>query len=259
MVKGIDQFREAFKDFSDNYIVIGGAACDIILDDEAEVEPRATVDIDMILVVGNINAEFGKRFWNFISEGEYKTRQRKRGEGQETKPELFRFLKPKMGYPAQIELLSIKPDILGEPTGYHLTPIPLGEDLSSLSAILMDKDCYEFTLANSLVENGIRVASPAALIALKSRAFLNLSKEKLTNPNVRSRDIKKHRVDVFLLMSQFSVSDRVVLPSAIADTLREFVRSVESELPIQSLQAVLGVGEEVIREYLSLMKTVFNL
>lgn len=259
MVTGIERFREAFKDFADSYIIIGGTACDIILDDSESVEPRATTDIDMILVVENVMPEFGRKFWQFINDGKYTTRQRKRGEGKEPVPELFRFIKPNPGYPAQIELLSIQPDMLGEPTGFHLTPIPLGEDLSSLSAILMERDCYDFTIANSQVEDGIRIASPVALIALKSRAYLNLVEEKKTNPNVRSHDIKKHRMDVFLLMSEFTRSDRYSLPEPIAETLRRFTEAVESELPIQSLQDSLGVSEPVIREYISIMREVFSL
>jgi len=259
MVTGIEKFREAFKDFTDNYIIIGGTACDIILEDSDDVEPRATTDIDMILVVENITPDFGRRFWQFIEDGEYTTRQRKRGENMEPTPELFRFIKPKSGFPVQIELLSIQPDILGEPTNFHLTPIPFGEELSSLSAILMDKHCYEFTLANSIMDDGIRIASPLALIVLKSRAYLNLIEEKKTNPNVRSRDIKKHRMDVFLLMSQFTRGDKILLPEPLTATLRAFVTEVEDSLPCQSLQDSLGVGEDSIREYISIMNEVFGL
>ncbi len=32
MVIGLKKFREHFKDFRDNYIIIGGNACDVILD-----------------------------------------------------------------------------------------------------------------------------------------------------------------------------------------------------------------------------------
>jgi hypothetical protein len=259
MVKGIDMFREAFKDFADNYVIIGGTACDIILEDSEEVEPRATDDIDMILVVEKVTPEFGRHFWQFIADGEYQNRQRKRGEGKEPVPELYRFIKPKSGYPVQIELLSVQPSVLGEPTGFHLTPIPLGEELSSLSAILIDSVCYDFTIRNSIIDNGLRVASPVALIALKSRAFLNLTKEKETNPNVRSRDIKKHRMDVFLLMSQIAQDERFELPESIRETLQEFAKAVEDSLPNQSLQNSLGVGEAIIRGYIETMRKVFGL
>lgn len=30
MVVGLDKFKEAFADFKDNYVIIGGTACDII-------------------------------------------------------------------------------------------------------------------------------------------------------------------------------------------------------------------------------------
>ncbi len=33
MVVGLDKFREFFKDFANSYIIIGGTACDIILEE----------------------------------------------------------------------------------------------------------------------------------------------------------------------------------------------------------------------------------
>lgn len=30
-MEGLDKFRETFKDFSDNYVIIGGTACDITM------------------------------------------------------------------------------------------------------------------------------------------------------------------------------------------------------------------------------------
>ena len=42
---GLVKFREAFAEYSDNYVVIGGAACDITMTNTV-VRPRATHDID---------------------------------------------------------------------------------------------------------------------------------------------------------------------------------------------------------------------
>ena len=106
MVKGLEKFKEYFTGFEDNYVIIGGTACDIVLRD-TDMHPRATNDIDMILVVEKMTPEFGQHFWDFIALGEYKTRQRKRVD-KDPAPELFRFINPKVGYPAQIELLSKK-------------------------------------------------------------------------------------------------------------------------------------------------------
>ena len=49
MVKGLDTFKKYFKDYSGNYVIIGGTACDIIIDD-AGFEARATKDIDIIYI-----------------------------------------------------------------------------------------------------------------------------------------------------------------------------------------------------------------
>ena len=40
-MEGLDKFREAFEAYSDNYVIIGGTACDIAMTGTA-VRPRAT-------------------------------------------------------------------------------------------------------------------------------------------------------------------------------------------------------------------------
>ena len=71
MVTGLDKFREAFLEYADNYVIIGGTACDIVLRD-TDMKPRATSDIDMIVVVENMTPEFAAAFWQFIRDGRYK-------------------------------------------------------------------------------------------------------------------------------------------------------------------------------------------
>ena len=95
-----------------------------------------------------------------------------------------------------IELLSRHPDILGEPKGLIVEPLPVDEETSSLSAIIMDDDFYHFTIQHSKLTNGLRHADSAALIALKARAYLNLLQDKANGKHVNSKDIKKHRSDV---------------------------------------------------------------
>lgn len=67
MVRGIDTFKEFFKGFEDNYVIIGGTACEIHEDLYAQV-PRATKDIDIILVVEALSAEFVAKFWEFVKK-----------------------------------------------------------------------------------------------------------------------------------------------------------------------------------------------
>ena len=48
MVIGLDKFKEYFEEYPNNYVIIGGTACDIKIE-EAGFIPRATDDIDIIL------------------------------------------------------------------------------------------------------------------------------------------------------------------------------------------------------------------
>ena len=50
MVPGLKSFRESFSDFADQYVIIGGAACDIYMESE-ESSFRATKDLDIVLIV----------------------------------------------------------------------------------------------------------------------------------------------------------------------------------------------------------------
>jgi hypothetical protein len=57
MVVGLDVFRAYFGDFPDQYVIIGGTACDVVLTAEG-LTPRATKDIDIILVIEALNPAF---------------------------------------------------------------------------------------------------------------------------------------------------------------------------------------------------------
>ena len=48
--------------FEDQYVIIGGKACDLIMENE-ELPFRATKDIDIVLIVESITVEFRKQFW----------------------------------------------------------------------------------------------------------------------------------------------------------------------------------------------------
>jgi hypothetical protein len=107
MVKGIEQFRAHFEDFNDRYVLIGGAACFLALD-EAGLEFRVTKDLDIVLCVEALDAEFVSAFWSFIEQGKYKNVQR-----STSKKLFYRFYEPEDGtFPYMLELFSRIPDAL---------------------------------------------------------------------------------------------------------------------------------------------------
>ena len=101
MVKGLDKFKVYFANFSEQYVLIGGAACDISFD-EIGADFRATKDLDVVLVVEALTKKFGQRFWEFIRKGGYQHRARSNG-----KPQFYRFEKPEnQEFPKMIELFA---------------------------------------------------------------------------------------------------------------------------------------------------------
>lgn len=254
---GLDKFKEAFEAFSDNYVIIGGTACDITLTG-TEMHPRATHDIDMIVIVERMTPEFGKRFWNFIHEAGYRPEKRK--QNAETCPqyELYRFVDGKPNYPEMIELLSRHPNVLGEPKGHIIEPLPIDDNISSLSAIIMDDDYYKFTIEHSKLTDGIRHADSAALIALKARAYLNLKRDKEEGRHVNSKDIKKHRSDVLKNLVVMEV-ENLEAPTSIIECVHNFVQSIrdEQEELYPSLSKALGIDEDVVETYLDQLYHLF--
>jgi len=50
MVKGLDLFREHFREYTDRYVLIGGTSCDLTME-EVGLPFRATKDLDIVLCV----------------------------------------------------------------------------------------------------------------------------------------------------------------------------------------------------------------
>lgn len=254
---GLDKFKEAFAQYSDNYVIIGGTACEIVMTGTA-MRPRATHDIDMIVVVERMTPEFGQHFWDFIKEGGYRPEKYKSTDGSQTKYQLYRFINGKEGYPEMIELLSRHPDVLGEPQGLTIEPIPIEDNVSSLSAIIMDDDFYNFTVKHSTVTDGIRHADTPALIALKACAYLNLLKDKTDGKHVNTKDIKKHRSDVLKNVVILEETE-VVAPVKVVSVIQDFVTSIRNDWAnlASPLASALDRDDIFVSGLLDVLETIF--
>lgn len=228
MVRGLDKFREYFENFTESYIVIGGTACDIHETQFAQ-NPRATKDIDMILVVEALSDEFVERFWQLIRDGNYGSRNVGTNENNH---EYYRFKNPAdHSFPYQLELFSRRLGMIHIPEDAHLTPIPTGEDLSSLSAILMDDQYYHFTLEHSADVDGIHIAKLEALICLKAKAYLEMVERKEKEGVGDAKDIRKHKNDVYRLATMLAVTTPIDLPTNLHSHLVDFLKATADDLP----------------------------
>jgi len=254
MVRGQDIFKKYFEQYSENYVIIGGTACDIIINDAGFI-PRATKDIDIILVVEALTPEFVKQFWEFIKDGKYKRNEIGNGDRK-----YYRFIKPEnMEFPFQIELFSRVPDLLDFDEETHLTPIPVDDDLSSLSAILMNEDYYNYTIEHSKKEDGINVADLESLICLKAKAFLEMTERKFKGESIDKRNINKHKTDIFRLAIFLNEDNRFVLPKSIHNDMQSFVENIKNDLPNKAIFKEMGLGNTDNKQVFEQLVKSFNL
>lgn len=224
MVAGIERFRYWFRGYEDQYAIIGGTACDLLMEDEG-LAFRGTKDIDLVLIIEAITPEFGARFWEFIREAGYEHRSKSTGN-----PQFYRFSHPtQREYPFMIELFSRKPDAIGLPAHAAVTPLPMEDDISSLSAILLDEAYYQFLRSGTTQVAGISVLDAAHLIPFKAKAWLDLSQRKANGEAVDSRSIRKHKNDVFRLFALLNPDIRIAAAASIYQDLREFLSKMETE------------------------------
>ena len=244
MLMGMESFREKFKEFSDCYTVIGGAACDILMT-EADLDFRATKDIDMILILEDRSEEFATVFWEYIKEGNYRC-----GWKNNEDMHFYRFTEPKVGYPVQIELFSRMP-------GYHLSivegiiPIHVGDDASSLSAILLNDDFYDFMMEGRKIINDIGILDAEHIIPFKMYAWLDLKQRKEAGEHVNEKDLKKHKNDVFRLLQIVPMGTKIQSSGLVKESIIKFLADVKNEelrfksmgLPFEKEEALDLLGE----------------
>ena len=223
MVVGLEMFRDRFASYADHYVLIGGVACSLALED-AGAQFRVTSDMDIVLCAEAQSPEFVAEFWKFVKDGDYEVQQK--GD----KKQFFRFKKPKTeGYPRELELFSRLPDALEyEGTG-PFTPVPIDADVSSLSAILLDSGYYEFLQKGKTTSQGLPTVGAVHLIPLKARAWLDMTERKAKGDKIDSDKIKKHKLDVFRLYAIIDPEFQDEMPPQIKQDMQTFLDRMQSE------------------------------
>lgn len=247
---GLNKFKEYFADYTDNYVVIGGVACGLYADMFAQ-NPRVTHDIDTVLVVEALTHDFVVQFWQFVKDAGYKVQETSTG-----KHEHFRFRFPSSeDFPEQIELFSRDIGLLTTPEGARLTPIPMDEDLSSLSAILMNDAYYHYTISHCELVEGVHVAKPESLICLKCRAYVDLATRRAEGESIDSRKVNKHKRDVFRLVAMLAATQSFAVPYNLYQDILVFAEMVRSDMPNADMLNAIGIynttAEDVLQRLLN--------
>lgn len=243
MVLGIERFKEWFRGYEDHYAIIGGTACDLLMAEEG-LDFRGTKDIDLVLIVEAISPEFGRRFWEFVRNAGYKHRNKSTGQ-----PQFYRFSHPtEAGYPFMIELFSRRVDAIVLPEDAVLTPLPLDEDISSLSAILLDDDYYQLLRSGTVVIDSVTVLGAAYLIPFKAKAWLDLTARKANGENVDSKNIRKHKNDVFRLSALLTPGSQITVNRAVWNDLQAFFTAMQVEQVDTKQLGIVRKKEEILSD-----------
>jgi len=221
IIQRMQSFKNWFRGYEDHFVIIGGAACSLIMSEE-EVEFRMTKDIDVVLLAEALSTEFGKRFWDYIIDAEYRHCRKSTG-----KPQFYRFFEPKsQDYPDMIELFSRHIDGLVLPDEAKITPIPISEDISSLSAILLNDEYYFFLRDGVRMIEGMPVLDELHMIPFKAKAWLELTDRKSKGGAVDSNDIRKHTRDIYRMTDILVKGFKFKLPVAVEHDLVVYIKAV---------------------------------
>ena len=258
MVKGIELFASHFKGFEDSYVLIGGSACDLWMQTQG-LPFRATKDLDIVIVIEALNPEFIKKFWEFVHLAGYQTAQRSTGDNT-----FYRFSKPTYReYPFMLELFARKPFPFEPEKGYTITPIPAGDDVSSLSAILMDEGYYGLVMSMKTRDNPLEIPiiTAAALIPLKAKAWIDLTERKKRGEPIDEKDIKKHRNDVFRLTGTLTEEKRINLPEGVARDFHYFIDQMLTMSEDEQINIAKSIDEKAFdgRTALGRLRVVYGI
>ena len=252
-VRGLDVFKRWFADYQDQYVLIGGTAASLAMDD-AGLEFRATKDLDVVLHMEALTPAFGRNFWLFVEAGGYEIRQ----ASETGKPAFYRFQKPAdQSFPVMVELFSRSPDSLRSAEGSKLTPIPFEEAISSLSAILLDDAYYAFIAAGRRATAGLAWIGEDRLIPLKAVAWLDLSARRDAGEQVDARSIRKHANDVLRLSQLLAPTTQIPVEAKIADDLRRFLDAAAGDRTLDP--RVLGLGPTPLTDVLARIALAYDL
>ena len=238
----LKSFKECFKDFTDCYTVIGGTACFLLME-EAGLDFRLTKDIDMILILEDRKKEFTKTFWDYIISGHYTC------GWKEKEVHYYRFTNPLPSYPSQIELFSKNENFAVD---QRIVPIHIGEDISSLSAIALDEDFYNFMMEGRKVIDGVCVLNAEHIIPFKMFAWLNNKKEKEEGKNIGTKDISKHKNDIFRLYQLLNLDIKVKTFGNVKKAVSLFIEKMYTENVDQTI-----IGKNKKEEILNSLKKIY--
>jgi len=226
---GLSHFEEHFREFKDQYVIVGGFATLMLLDRELPNHGKATHDIDLVLLTTS-SIEMADRIKIYIKEGGYTIQK-----GQQDRYQYYRFVEPQVeGYAKEIELFAAEEYGIELDEGQRIIPIDPEEGLYSLSAIMLDTEYFDMIKHNIEEIDGIPYSNTLATMLLKMSAVYDLYH--------RSDDKwKKHRRDILKLALLLTGEEQVILIGRMIADVDFFKLELEKLTP-KMIKQIVGKG-----------------
>jgi len=220
---GVEIIREYLKNYPNFYVLIGGQACRILFE-EKSLPFRTTVDYDIVLIMECASSDALLALKKMLEDGGYK--YHKKADGKTCR---YRFVEPSTyGFPKIIEIFSHLSDVsldLSNP----IIPLEMPDDLSDISAILLNQEVYEFIKSNSKDHDGVMIPEALSLIALKAVAWHDNYVKSVNGEPVNKDNIRKHFRDIVRLLQMVNRSETMKISGLIDKALRYLINMIEQQ------------------------------
>jgi len=237
---GLSHFEEYFREFKDDYVVVGGFATLMLLDRHLERHGKATHDIDLVLLTSS-SIEMAQQIKRYISEGKYTIQK-----GKKDAYLYYRFLNPEIeGFAKEIELFASDEQSLKLEDNQRIIPIDPEEGLYSLSAIMLDKEYFEVIKKNIDHSHQVPCTNTIATIILKISAFYDLK-------NRGDDKWKKHRRDIIKLVLILTGEENMPLEGRMIQDFNLFMEHIEqlNDKMVKQITGLNGISKDDIVEVL---------
>ncbi|MBX3032498.1 MAG: hypothetical protein KF865_01140 [Bdellovibrionaceae bacterium] len=224
MIRGLEHFKEHFRKHAENFILVGGVASHLLLEEAGASKLRPTKDLDIVLAM-KPDDEFLGAIRDYIRRGGYEIQK-----GKKNQAIFYRFQKPKdERFPAMLELFSAAAEGIDFSEDQRIIPIADSAGAKSLSAILLDPDYFAIIRKNAVEKDGIFIINEMALIPCKAKAYLDIR-----GRGEDSKSWKKHRADIINLAVNFLTEEsKESLSGKVRDHFLDFMNQIKEELTIE--------------------------
>ena len=135
-----------------------------------------------------------------------------------------------------------------------LTPIHIDENIISLSAILLNDVYYDSLLKGKKAIDGYSILDIETVILFKIKAWLDMKERKEAGEEIDSKNIKKHKNDVFRLLVNVTPSSGVETAEEIQKDIVQFFDRIKEDKP--DLKS-LGIRSTSLDELLEILGAIF--